>query len=297
MQGKVCLVTGATSGIGLAMATEFARRGAHVLLAARDEQKCERVRREIEAATGNQALDCVIADLSLRAQVEQLSASVHQLLPGLDVLVNNAGAVFLRRRLNADGIERTLALNHLAYFHLTLRLLDLLQSAGPSRIVNVSSAMHQTARLELEDLQLERHYGGLKAYRRSKLANLLFTYELARRLHDTPVTVNAFHPGLVATNIGANNTPLIKLARPILRWVARTPEQGAETGVFLASAPEVSGVSGRYFVDCRPVSSSPASHDLRLARGLWERSLELTGLRDFDLQDRLRPAHPANAPG
>jgi len=281
MKGKVCLITGATSGIGLATARELSRRGARVLLVARDQQKCDRVRRDLEKETGNAELECLIANLSRKAEIASLSIEIHQAVHKLDVLINNAGAVFIRRRLNADGIERTLALNHLAYFHLTLRLLDLLGQAEQGRIINLSSAMHAPASLDFENLQLESRYGGIKAYRRSKLANLLFTYELARRLSGTPVTVNAIHPGFVATNIGANNTSLYKLVKPLLRLVAKSPQEGAETGVFLATSPEVSGISGGYFIDCALAESSPASYDEEAARRLWERSLELTGLKKY----------------
>jgi NAD(P)-dependent dehydrogenase (short-subunit alcohol dehydrogenase family) len=280
MKGKVCLITGATSGIGLATARELARRGARVLLVARDKQKCARVRRDLQQESGNAELECLIANLSQIAEIARLSTEVHQAADRLDVLINNAGAVFIRRKLNADGIERTLALNHLAYFHLSLRLLDLLGHAEQGRIINLSSAMHESAALDFENLQLESHYGGIKAYRRSKLANLLFTYELARRLRGTSITVNAVHPGFVATNIGANNTSLYKLVKPLLRLVAKSPQEGAETGVFLATSPEVSGISGGYFVDCELVKSSPASYDEEAARKLWERSLGLTGLKN-----------------
>jgi NAD(P)-dependent dehydrogenase (short-subunit alcohol dehydrogenase family) len=279
LQGKICLVTGATSGIGLATARALASRGARILLVARNAQKCSRVRREMEAESGNQAIECLIGDLSLKSEIEKLSVQIHQTTPRLDVLINNAGAVFLRRKLNADGIERTLALNHLAYFHLTLKLLDLLQHAEQGRIINISSAMHQSAVLDFDDLQLEHRYSGLKAYRRSKLANLLFTYELARRLEGTAITANAVHPGFVATNIGANNTPLYKLVKPLLRLIARSPQEGAATSIYLATSSEVDGTTGGYFVDCVPTQSSPASYDKEAARQLWDRSLELSGLK------------------
>jgi NAD(P)-dependent dehydrogenase (short-subunit alcohol dehydrogenase family) len=284
MQGKVCLVTGATSGIGLATVRGLARRGARVLLVARNERKCTRVLRELKDETGNEELECFLANLSLKAEIEQLASKVHQATPKLDVLVNDAGAVYMRRRLNADGIERTFALNHLAYFHLTLRLLDLLRNADRGRIINLTSAMHATGELDFKNLQLEKGYGGLKAYRRSKLANLLFTYELARRLEGTMITVNAVHPGFVATNIGANNTSLYQLAKPFLRLIAKSPEEGAETVIYLAASPEVAGVTGAYFIDCEKVKSSPASYNEEDARRLWDRSLKLTGLKDrFEL--------------
>jgi NAD(P)-dependent dehydrogenase (short-subunit alcohol dehydrogenase family) len=280
MQGKVCLVTGATSGIGLATVGELARRGARILLVARNEQKCARVLRGLKDETGNQDIECLLANLSRKAEIERLAAQVHQAVPKLDVLVNDAGAVYMRRRLNADGIERTFALNHLAYFHLTLRLLDLLRSADQGRVINLTSAMHATAVLDFDNLQLEHGYGGLKAYRQSKLANLLFTYELARRLAGTPITVNAVHPGFVATNIGANNTSLYQLVKPILRLIAKSPAEGAETVIYLATSPEVEEISGSYFIDCEQVKSSPASYDEEAARRLWDRSLDLTGLKN-----------------
>ena len=280
MQGKVCLVTGATSGLGLATAKALAGRGARLLLVARNEKKCSRVRRQLIEESGNVAIECFLANLSWKAEIEKLSQDVHKATPELDVLINNAGAVFLRRKLNADGIERTLALNHLAYFHLTLRLLDLLGKADQGRIINVSSAMHATAVLDFANLQLEKRYGGLKAYRQSKLENLLFTYELARRLQGSKVTVNTLHPGFVATNIGANNTSLYRFVKPFLRLVAKSPQEGAETGVYLATSPDVSGISGAYFIDCEQVRSSPTSYDEEAARRLWDRSLELTGLKD-----------------
>ncbi|MEJ2011944.1 MAG: SDR family oxidoreductase [Anaerolineales bacterium] len=280
MQGKVCLVTGATSGIGLATVGELARRGARILLVARNEQKCARVLRGLKDETGNQDIECLLANLSRKAEIERLAAQVHQAVPKLDVLVNDAGAVYMRRRLNADGIERTFALNHLAYFHLTLRLLDLLRSADQGRVINLTSAMHAAAVLDFDNLQLEHGYGGLKAYRQSKLANLLFTYELARRLAGTPITVNAVHPGFVATNIGANNTSLYQLVKPILRLIAKSPAEGAETVIYLATSPEVEEISGSYFIDCEQVKSSPASYDEEAARRLWDRSLDLTGLKN-----------------
>jgi retinol dehydrogenase-12 len=297
MQGKVCLVTGATSGLGLATARALAGRGAHVLLVARNEQKCSRVRRELIEASGNDSIECFLANLSQKAEIEKLSLQVHKATKVLDVLINNAGAVFMRRRLNADGIERTLALNHLAYFHLTLRLLDLLGNADQGRIINVSSAMHATAVLDFDNLQLESRYGGLKAYRQSKLANLLFTYELARRLRNTTVTVNALHPGFVATNIGANNSSLFRFAKPFLRLVAKSPQEGAETGIYLATSPEVTGISGGYFIDCKQAQSSPASYDEETARRLWDRSLQLTGLKDrSEFQDVRNRVEPSESP-
>ena len=278
MAGKVCLVTGATSGIGLVTAGELARKGARVVLVGRNPQKCDAALGRIRTETGSQQVEALLADLSVQQQVRDLARQFHEKHQRLDVLVNNAGGMWLKRELTADGIERTFAVNHLAYFLLTELLLDVLKASAPARIVNVSSAAHQRATLDFDNLQGERGYGGWKQYCRSKLMNLLFTYELARRLERTGVKANALHPGFVATGFGGNNGWRGRLLQGAARLFGLNAEQGARTVVYLASAPEVAGVSGRYFVRERAVASSPPSYDETAAKRLWQLSAQLTGM-------------------
>jgi retinol dehydrogenase 12 len=278
LSGKVCLVTGATSGIGAVTARELARRGASVVIVGRSPSKCEATVRGIREQTGSAAVESLVADLSAQAEVRRLAREFRQRQPRLDVLINNAGAVFLQRRESVDGIEMTFALNHLAYFLLTNLLLDLLTASTPARVINVSSAAYEGMTLDFDDLQEGRRYRGFRAYSRSKLANLLFTFELARRLEGTGVTVNALHPGFVATNFFAGNGPVGWLMRRSAGLFAIGPEEGARTTLYLASAPEVEGITGRYFVKGRPVASSPASRDPAAALRLWQVSEEMTGL-------------------
>ncbi len=280
MQGSICLVTGATSGLGLATARALAARGAHVIVVGRHPERTPMVARQVQQETGNPQVLPLVADFQDLEQVRRLAQAVRERFPHLDVLVNNAGTFFLRRRMTPYGAEATLVVNHLAPFLLTLLLLDALQAAPQGRVVNVASEAHRAARAEdFDDPAMARRYSGWRAYARSKLANILFTYELARRLAGTRVTVNAVHPGLVATNIWRVGwRPLDRLLQ---WWVARralTPEEGAETQIYLATAPELEGVSGRYFVRKRPVSSSPLSYDRDLARRVWALSERLTGL-------------------
>lgn len=273
MIGKVVMVTGATSGIGEATAYALARKGASLVIVGRDGQRSQDVADSIRRATGNPGVEFLVADLSSQAQVRRLAHEFRQRHSRLDILINNAGAFFLRRELSADGIEMTLALNHLAYFLLTHLLLDLLKDSAPSRVVNVSSMAHLNARIDLSNLDCS----GWQGYGKSKLANLLFTYELARRLDGSGVTANALHPGLVASNIGMNNTGMVRWLKPLVNLFSISCEKGARTSVYLASSPEVEGVSGRYFVCCKEEPSSPVSRDRRLAQRLWQVSAELTG--------------------
>jgi NAD(P)-dependent dehydrogenase (short-subunit alcohol dehydrogenase family) len=278
LQGKVCLITGATSGIGAVAAHELARQGATVTIVGRDPHKCQTTVSKIQSETGNPAVTALRADLSSQEEIRQLARQVRERYPHLDVLINNAGGVWMKRQTTVDGLEMTWAVNHLAYFLLTHLLLDLLQASASARIINVSSRAHQRANLNFDDLQGQQYYSGWKAYCRSKLANLLFTYELARRLEGTTVTANALHPGFVATGFGGNNGWLGRLYQALVRWVALTPEQGAQDLVYLASAPEVAMITGKYFVQKRAVASSAASYDQDAARRLWQVSLEQTGL-------------------
>ncbi len=286
MAGKVCVVTGATSGIGRVTAQSLAERGARVAVVGRSPEKTAATVAAIQQATGNQAVEGLLADLSSQHQVRALAAQVQARYPQLDVLVNNAGGVFAERQETEDGLEMTFAVNHLAYFLLTNLLLDNLQAAaeahGQARIVNVSSGAHQRVPgLDFDDLQSKRRYQMFPVYGASKLANLLFNSELARRLTETGshVTVNAMHPGLVHTGFGSNNRRwYMRLGYVFLNRVGRTPEQGADTVIYLASAPELAGVTGQYFFDRKPLTPSAAARDAAAARRLWQVSEQLTGL-------------------
>jgi retinol dehydrogenase 14 len=275
-KGKTVLVTGATNGIGLVTARELARMGSQVTIVSRNARKCAMVVEAIKAGTGN-PVEFITADLSTLAGIMQAAADFKQRHTHLDVLVNNAGAFFTRRVLTADGYEITFALNHLNYFLLTILLLDILKASHPARIVNVSSGAHMRASLDFDNLQGEKHFNGMQAYGQSKLANVLFTYELARRLEGTGVTVNVLHPGFIATGFARNNGALYNFGMSLIGPFIRKPEQGAQTSIYLASSPEVEGITGKYFVDCEPVESSPLSYDKSLAEKLWQVSLELTG--------------------
>jgi NAD(P)-dependent dehydrogenase (short-subunit alcohol dehydrogenase family) len=276
MQGKVCLVTGATSGIGLVTARELARQGARVVLVGRNEARCAAAIEQIQAQTGNREVHALLADLSSQQQMRELAQAFHARYPRLDVLINNAGGLWLRREQTVDGLEMTFAVNHLAYFLLTQLLLPMLKASAPARVINVSSAAHRGATLDFEDLMGEHGFGGWRAYCRSKLANLLFTYELARHLEGIGVTANALHPGWVATGFGGNNRWRGRLLQFAARWLALGPDEGARTVIYLATSPEVAGVSGKYFVRERAVASSPASYNEAAAKRLWEVSERLT---------------------
>jgi NAD(P)-dependent dehydrogenase (short-subunit alcohol dehydrogenase family) len=284
MSGKICVVTGASSGIGKATALALARRGAVVGLVCRDRAKGEDVVRELSEKTGNRTIDLLICDLSSQRDVRCLAEILNKKYKHLHVLINNAGAMFPRRVESFEGIEMSLAVNHLAPFLLTNLLLDKLRAAGKARIINVNSDAHEKGKIDLEDIQMQRHYPygiGMRAYANAKLANLLTVCELARRLRSSDVTINAVHPGYVATNIlqfDASTGP-VRLFKPL--WILAkqfilTPEQGAATPVFLACSPLVADTSGLYFERCAPAASSAASRDPNLQRRLWDVSEQLT---------------------
>jgi NAD(P)-dependent dehydrogenase (short-subunit alcohol dehydrogenase family) len=279
MHGKVCLVTGATSGIGQVTALELARRGAHVIIVGRSLKRCDDTVTGIRAATGATSVEHLVADLSSLAELKRLAGEVCNRAPRLDVLVNNAGAMFWKRKESVDGIEMTLALNHLAYFRLTNLLLPLLTQSAPARIISVASDAHTGTSIKFDDIQAKRRYSGWQAYKQSKLANILFTYELARRIAGTGVSANTLHPGFVRTRFlnVFNEAWSGWLIRRVADVVALSPEQGARTSIFLASSPEVEGMSGRYFVKQKPAVSSPQSQDQAAAGRLWKLSEELTG--------------------
>jgi len=279
MTGRVCVVTGASRGIGRASAGALASLGASLLLVCRRQADGDKVAGEISRPQAP-APKVVAADLSSQSEIRRAAVLIANLQPHIHVLVNNAGVFTRRRELTADGLEQQFAVNHLAYFLLTNLLLDPLKKAAPSRIINVSSGAHNGSHLDFADLQGERGYDGNRAYSRSKLANILFTYELARRLRGSGVTANCLHPGVIATRLLANYMGMPAAGGALARTFGAKPEKGADTIVYLASSPEVAGISGKYFVNKRPVTSSRESYDEAAARRLWEVSEQLTGLSD-----------------
>lgn len=282
MVGRTCLVTGATSGIGKATAAGLARMGAELVVVARDPARGKAAVAELAATTGNPRVELLLADLASQASIRQAAEAYRHGHDRLDVLVNNAGGYWASRHVTPDGLEWTLAVNHLAYFLLTNLLVDLLQASDPARVVNVTSSAQAFGDICLDDLQFERRYQGQAAYNQSKLANVLFTYELARRLEGHGVTVNCGVPGVTRTNFGRDDSgPVMRLLTPLARPFMRSPEQGADTVLYLASSPEVEGVTGGYFASRRPRRSSKRSYDRELARRLWRVSEELTGLRQL----------------
>lgn len=280
MQGKICLITGGTNGIGKSTALELARMGATVVIVGRDAQKTAQVVDEIRAASRNNNVDSLLADLSSQQEVRRLADEFKSKYSHLHVLLNNAGAVFMQRQLSVDGIEMTFALNHLAYFLLTHLLLDTIKASVPARIINVSSGAHTSGKIDFDNLQGERNYGP-GAYGNSKLANILFTVELARHLEETGVTVNALHPGFVATGFAKNNGKIIAaLVSLFVPLVARSPAKGAETSIYLASSPAVEKIIGKYFYDSKVTPTAPQATDLAVAKKLWDVSAEMVHLAD-----------------
>ncbi|HLX55881.1 MAG TPA: SDR family oxidoreductase [Ktedonobacteraceae bacterium] len=279
MQGKTCLITGANSGIGKATALALAQMGAAMVLVSRDRARGEEAQREIKTKSGNESIDLLLADLSSQESIRQLARDFKQRYDRLHVLINNAGAYSLTRRVTVDGMEMTVAVNLLAPFLLTNLLLGMLKASAPARIVNVSSDAHEANYLNLDDLQLEKHFRPMRAYGQSKLAEVLFTYELARHLEGTGVTANCLHPGFVATNIAQRDLPLpARLVTKLIFRFGISPEEGAKTSIYLASSPDVEGVSGKYFVKSVPKQSAPLSYDESLQQQLWQKCAELTGL-------------------
>jgi NAD(P)-dependent dehydrogenase (short-subunit alcohol dehydrogenase family) len=280
MQGKVCMVTGATSGIGKATALSLAQMGATVVMVGRDRAKGEAVLREIKTKSGNEAVGLLLADLSSQESIRQLIESFRQRYTQLHVLINNAGVYMLTRRETVDGLEMTFAVNQLAPFLLTNLLLEVLKASAPARIVNVSSGSHEVGYINMDDLQSEKRYSFMRPYGQSKLALVLFTYELARRLEGTGVTVNCLHPGFVATNIGQSGVGSV--GRAVVKFIFSSlgisPEEGAKTSIYLASSPDVEGVTGKYFVKSIPKRSAPITYDESLQRQLWEESARLVKL-------------------
>jgi retinol dehydrogenase-14 len=278
MTGRTVLVTGGTGGIGLATATFLAALGAGVGLVGRDAGRSEAAAKRLRA-TGGQ-VDVFVADVSSQDEVRRLADEVLAAYPRLDVLVNNVGGYWATRHTTTDGLEHTFAVNHLAPFLLTNLLLDRLRASAPARVVTVSSGAQAMGSIDFEDLQGERDYSGQRAYNQSKLANVMFTYELARRLAGSGVTANVLHPGVVRTNFGREDSKgWMRLMLPVIRPFMKSPERGAATSVYLASSAELEGVTGRYFANSKPKASSKASQDTGAAARLWDVSAALVGLR------------------
>lgn len=272
---KICLITGANAGIGKVTALRLAEMGATVVMVCRDKMKGEAALKEIKQKSGNPKIELLLADLSSQAEIRRLVDAFKTQHTRLDVLVNNAGVYISNRRLTVDGYEMTFAVNHLAYFLLTNLLLDVLKQSAPSRIVSVSSEAHKYGKIEFDNLQGEREYKGIPAYSNSKLENVLFTRELARRLEGTAVTANCLHPGAIGTQL-FRNTP--KPIEWIIKLLTMSPEKGAETSVYLASSSAVEGVTGKYFEKKKEKQPSLKAQDDNLARKLWEVSERLTGI-------------------
>lgn len=278
MQGRVCLVTGATSGLGKATATQLAALGATVVLGCRDRAKGEAVKAEIASRTGSTSLELFLADLASLKSMRQGAEDFLSRHSRLHVLVNQAGLYVSERQVTEDGLERMFAVNHLAYFALTRHLLPALKAAGTARVVNGSGGAEAMGNIHFDDLQGEKKWSAFRALTQSKLANFLFTYELARRLEGTGVTTNVMHPGGVKTELGKGAGGPFGVMLRLMRPFMDTPEKGAETLVYLASAPELEGVTGGYYVKNKPAKSSARSHDRELAARLWKVSAELAGL-------------------
>ncbi len=279
MQGKVCLVTGASSGLGFVTARGLARLGATVVMVCRNQQKGEAEQAEIKTASGNDKVDLLLADLSSQQSIRQLADEFKRKYDRLDVLVNCAGGVRGKRELTADGYEQTFALNHLGYFLLTNLLLDTLKASAPSRIVSVASEAQSFGRINFDDLMGAKKYSAWGAYGQSKLANVMFTYELARQLAGSGVTANAVHPGVVRSGFGGDFGGIIGLGMKLIRPFEITPERGAQTIIYLATSPEVEGVSGEYFSNKKPIKSKKQSYDVADQQRLWQVSEQLTAAR------------------
>ncbi len=277
MRGKICIVTGANAGLGKATALGLAKLGATVVMVCRNKERGEAARKEIIAASGNQAVDLLLADLSSQQSIRQVAQDFKAKYQYLHVLVNNAGGVFMSRSVSADGIEYSLAFNHLAPFLLTNLLLDVLKASAPARIVNVTTRLFANSAIHFDDLQFEkRRYSGFQAYTETKLGNILFTYELARKLQGTGVTVNCVHPGIFRSNFGTQGMPgFMRVMSAFARPFMATAEQAAERVLYVATSPELEGVSGKYFADKREITSPKQSYDEAAQERLWQASERL----------------------
>jgi len=279
MKGKTVVITGGTSGIGEVAALELAQMGARIVLVGRDKLRAQTTLARLRERGPGLAHTVHYADLTRLAEMKRVAAQIAGAEPRIDVLINNAGAMFAARRVTEDGLERTFALNHMAYFVVTAGLRERLTASAGARIVNTASDAHRGAVLDFDNLQSEKGFGAMQAYGRSKLCNILFTRELARRLHGTGVTANCLHPGFVATRFGDQSGGLISHMVWLAKYFAIPPTEGAKTVVYLASSPEADGVSGKYFYKCRATTLSAAAEDDQAASALWERSVELAGVK------------------
>ena len=278
LENKVCLITGATNGIGEEAAKELNKMGAEIVFVARNEGKGEQLKAELKEATGKEPT-MILANLSSQAEVKSAAEKFLSMEKPLDILLNNAGIMNRERNITEDGLEEVFSVNHLAYFTFTLMLIDKLKSTEGSRVVNVASGAHQFVKeMNFEDLQSEKVFKPMQVYGQSKLANILFTKSLANKLADHGVTVNCLHPGFVSTGIGSNNKGIWNILMSLARPFARKTDKGAETSVYLCSSPEVKDVSGEYFVDCKIEKVSDAAKSSDQAEKLWKISSELTGL-------------------
>ena len=278
MNDKIVMVTGATNGIGKVSALALAKMGATVIVVSRSAEKCETVAQEIRQAAGHDRVMTMPADLSVQAEIHRLAKQFLATHSKLDVLLNNAGAIYTTREVSKDGIEMTWALDHLNYFLLTDLLLDALKAASAGRVVSVSSGAHVMGKINFDDVQFLKGYSAFKAYSQAKLANIMFTYELARRLQGTSVTANALHPGAVATGFGHNNAGLFGSFWKFFGRFTLSPEEGAKTSIYLASSKEAEGMTGKYFDKCKPVKSNAASYVEVDQKRLWDLSAEMVKL-------------------
>ncbi|MCS6903988.1 MAG: SDR family oxidoreductase [Bacteroidia bacterium] len=278
MENQICLITGCNTGIGKVTAIELAKRGATIIMACRNQVKAERAKVEIIAQSQNPRIDLFLVDLSLQSSIRKFAEAVHKKYNKIDILINNAGAIYYHRYVTPEKIELTFAVNHLAYFLVTHLLLDLIKAAPQGRIINVASRAHQGYTIDFNDLMGEKNYSPFKAYGQSKLANIMFTYKLAEYLQGTKVTANCLHPGLVNTEF-ARDMPF--WFRMIFTYLGLTPEKGAETTIYLATEPSLAGVTGKYFYKKKEAKTSYISYDKNIQQQLWDISLKLVGIHQF----------------
>lgn len=282
MKDKTIIITGGNDGIGYQTALQLARMGAKVIIVCRNEQKAADAVARLKSASGSDNVQQVIADLASQKSIRQAAGEIRMKVEKIDVLINNAGATFQEFQLSPDGLEMTVATNHFAYFLLTGLLLDLVKKAEDARIVNVASHSHYRGRIDFESFTKNKSYFIMKAYGQSKLANVLFAFELAERLRNSGVTANCLHPGVVNTHIGNKAGWYSSLSWSIISLFGISPENGAKTSVYLASSPEVKSVTGKYFARCKPVTTNPLAHDSLLRKKLWEVSEKYSGFAYYD---------------